>query len=109
MCDYSLQNVKTRHANVGDKVFTHRFNSGTTGFAAPEDAHVAVCLLPGTQLSFACEVKRSRLWPWSGNIVPHKTAVFRQVNKDSSHAHHDALEFPDGGMLLLTYLMEGQE
>jgi hypothetical protein len=24
-------------------------------------------------------------------------------------AHHDALEFPDGEVVLLTYLMEGQE
>lgn len=109
MCDYSLQNVRTRPAQVGDKLFSHRFNSGTTGFAAPEDAHVAVCLLPGTELSFAYEVKRSRLWPWSKNIIPHKTAIFRQINVDCPTVHHDALEFPDGDMVLLTYLMEGQE
>jgi hypothetical protein len=39
----------------------------------------------------------------------HKTAIFRQVNVDCLHAHHDALEFPDGEIVLLTYLMEGQE
>jgi hypothetical protein len=78
-------------------------------FQHPEDINVAVCLLPGTELSFAYEVRRSRLWPWSKNIVHHKTAIFRQVNVDCLHAHHDALEFPDGDMLLLTYLMEGQE
>ena len=100
MCDYILQNVKTRPAKVGDKLFTRRFSSGTGGFSAPEDINVAVCLLPGTELSFAYEVRRSRLWPWSKNILHHKTAIFR---------HHDALEFPDGDMLLLTYLMEGQE
>jgi hypothetical protein len=109
MCDYSLQNVKTRPAKVGDKLFTRRFPSGTAGFCAPEDIHVAVCLLSGTELAFACEVRRSRLWPWSKNIVPHKTAVFRQVNADCPNIHHDALEFPDGDMLLLTHLMEGQE
>jgi hypothetical protein len=78
-------------------------------FSAPEEINVAVCLLPGTELSFAYEVRRSRLWPWSKNIVHHKTAIFRQVNVDCLHAHHDALEFPDGDMLLLTYLMEGQQ
>ena len=109
MCDYSLQNLKTRPAKVGDKLFTRRFSSGTGGFSAPEDISVAICLLPGTELSFAYEVRRSRLWPWSKNIVHHKTAIFRQVNVDCLHAHHDALEFPDGDMLLLTYLMEGQE
>ena len=39
----------------------------------------------------------------------HKVAVFRQVNQDCPHVHHDALEFPDGELVLLTYLMEGQE
>jgi len=34
---YSLQNVKTRPAQVGDKLVTRRFSSGTSGFAAPED------------------------------------------------------------------------
>ena len=69
------------------------------------------CSVPasGTELSFAYEVKRSRLWPWSRNIIAHKVAVFRQVNQDCPHVHHDALEFPDGELVLLTYLMEGQE
>ena len=61
MCDYSLQNVKTRPAKIGDKLFTRRFSSGTGGFSAPEDINVAVCLLPGTEPSFAYEVRRSRL------------------------------------------------
>jgi len=109
MCDYSLQSVRTRPAKVGDRLFTRRFNSGTTSFTAPEDIHLAVCLLPGTELSFAYDVKRSCLWPWTKNIIPHKTAIFRQVNVDCPTVHHDALEFPDGNMVLLTYLMEGQE
>ena len=29
MCDYSLQNVKSRPAKVGDKLTTHHFNTGT--------------------------------------------------------------------------------
>ena len=91
MCDYSLETVKTRPARVGDKLVTHRFWSATGGFCAPEDIHLAVCLLTGTELSFAYEVKRSGLWPWSKNIVHHKTAIFRQVNVDCPHAHHDAL------------------
>jgi hypothetical protein len=109
MCDYSLHNVKTRPAKVGDKLVTRRFSSGTTGFSAPEDVGVAVCVLPGTELSFAYDVKRSRMWPWSKNIIAHKVAVFSQVNQDCPHVHHDALEFPDGEIVLLTYLMEGQQ
>ncbi len=53
MCDYSLHNVKSRPAKVGDKLTTRDFGTSTLGFAASEDATVAVCLLPGTELSFA--------------------------------------------------------
>jgi hypothetical protein len=106
MCDYSLHNVKSRPAKVGDKLTTRNFGTGTRGFAAPEDASVAVCLLPGTELSFAEEVAGVRLWPWS-KMVKHKTAIFRQVNQNNPRTHHDALEFPDGQIVLLTFLHEG--
>ncbi len=110
MCDFSLHHVKSRPAKVGDKLITRDFGRGTRGFAASEDANVAVCLLPGTELSFAKEVTRDKasLWPWS-NKIKHKAAIFRQVNKERVSAHHDALEFPDGQILLLTLLAEGQE
>ena len=39
----------------------------------------------------------------------HTTAIFRQVNKNEPMQHHDALEFPDGRIVLLTTLSEGQE
>ncbi len=52
MCDYSLHHVKTRPAKVGDKLTTRDFGLGTRGFAASEDINVAVCLLPGRELSF---------------------------------------------------------
>src|SRR6476661_3259673 len=58
MCDYSLHNVKTRPAQVGDKLTTRMFGWSTGGFAASEDKSVAVCLSPGTELSFADEVRK---------------------------------------------------
>ena len=112
MCDYSLHSVKSRPAKVGDKLTTRNFGTGTRGFAASEDAAVAVCVLPGTELAFAHEVKRlpARLWPWhDGAALNHKTAIFRQINKDKVALHHDALEFPDGQIVLLTFLREGQQ
>ena len=109
MCDYSLHSIKTRPARVGDKLTTRRFETGTRGFCAPEDASVAVCVLPGTELSFTEEVRRQRLWPWSRGAVNHRTAIFRQVNKAVLNTHHDALEFPDGKIVLLTFLHEGQQ
>src|SRR5271157_1679959 len=110
MCDYSLHSVKSRPAKVGDKLTTRDFGTGTRGFAASEDPSVAVCVLPGTELAFAQEVKRLRdkLWPWHDRVIKHKTAIFRQLNKEEMAAHHDALEFPDGQIVLLTRLSEGQ-
>ena len=109
MCDYSLHNVKTRPAQIGDKLTTRLFETGTRGFCAPEDKSVAVCLLPGTELAFTEEVRRVRSWPWSKGAIKHQTAIFRQINKKVSTTHHDALEFPDGYIVLLTFLQEGQK
>ncbi len=110
MCDYSLQNVKSRPAKVGDKLTTRLFGTGTRGFAAPEDSSVAVCLLPGTELSFADKAMciPTGLLAWRERVINHKTAIFRQINKDKAAVHHDALEFPDGQLVLLTLLCEGQ-
>ena len=42
-------------------------------------------------------------------MIKHKTAIFRQINQDDPRAHHDALEFPNGEVVLLTFLAQGQE
>src|SRR5207249_10405357 len=75
MCDYSLHNVKSRPAKVGDKLTTHNFNTGTRGFAAPEDVGTAVCVLPGTELAFASEVRcgQSRSFGWKPVALRHST------------------------------------
>ena len=111
MCDYSLQHVKSRPAKVGETLRTRQFNTATLGFAAPEDPNTAVCVLPGTELAFAIPVKCSPLgvFAWKPVTMKHATAIFRQVNKDNPRTHHDALEFPDGNVVLLTNLLEGQE
>jgi hypothetical protein len=111
MCDYSLHSVKSRPAKVGDKLTTRNFGTGTRGFAASEDRSVAVCVLPGTELSFTSEVKcfGMGLLGWRDKIITYNTAIFRQVNKDKVAAHHDAVEFPDGRIVLLTALNEGQQ
>src|SRR6266508_4413130 len=112
MCDYSLHHVATRPAKVGDKLMATRFpNSITRGFAAVGEPHVAVCLLPGTEIAFEANVECE---PSFGiGILPNKKigqrlARFRQINMDNAVTHHDALEFPDGQVVLLTRLCEGQ-
>jgi hypothetical protein len=112
MCDYSLQNVSSRTAKVGDKLTTRDFGTGTRGFAAAEDAAVAVCVLPGTELAFSSPVTVTDhrfVVGWKVEILGHATAIFRQEDKNEPMRHHDALEFPDGRIVLLTKLSEGQE
>ncbi len=100
MCDYSLHNVASRPAKVGDKLVTTKFDFLTRGFAAIGEPNVAVCLLPGTEVAFESEVERDHPF---GRLLPsmqfgklgHKVARFRQVNMDRPNAHHDALELPN--------------
>ena len=108
MCDYSLRFVASRPANVGDKLVSTRFPQTIThGFASVNDRNVAVCLLPGTELVFENEVRCETGFVLSWRLG-HKVAKFQQVNRGQSNVHYDALEFPDGKIVLLTHLCEGQ-
>jgi len=122
MCDYSLHNVASRPAKVGDKLTTTRFpRTVTCGFCDIGEPKVAVCLLPGTEIAFEAEVERQvdllqfaffgimslftgKKW-WK---IPHRLGRFRQINREKPRAHHDAIEFPDGRTILLTQLRAGQ-
>jgi hypothetical protein len=112
MCDYSLHHVASRRAKIEDKLIVTKFNNSITrGFAAVGEPHVAVCLLPGTEIAFEENVEFE---PSFGiGIIPNKKiaqrlARFRQINMDNAVTHHDALEFPDGQMIQLTRLCDGQ-
>ena len=106
MCDYSLDFVASRPAKTGDQLVSTRFkNSITRGFSAVGEPNVAVCLLPGTELAFEKDVD-SDLFP--KRTVGERLARFRQVNMHKPDAHHDALEFPNGEVVLVNRLYEGQ-
>jgi hypothetical protein len=117
MCDYSLANLASRPAVVGEKLITTQFNCSTKGFAAPGASTVAVCVLPGTEVAFDEEITSVRsllgIEGMEKTILGptrhgYKTAVFAQVNMDNALTHHDSLEFPDGSTVLLTNLIPGQ-
>jgi len=113
MCDYSLELVASRPAKIGEELVTTKFqNSMTRGFAAIGEPNVAVCLLPGTEIAFEKEVKYERFFALFPSMkfgkVGKKVAQFRQINLGKPIAHRDVLEFPDGEIVLLTRLCEGQ-
>jgi hypothetical protein len=112
MCDYSLRDVASRPAQVGDKLITHKFPSCTSGFTGICEPNVAVCLMPGTELAFEENVTYSHplsLLPWFRfGEVGANMARFRQINMGQQFVHHDALEFGNGKVVLLTRLHPDQ-
>ena len=107
-----MQHAKSRPAVVADKLVSHNFGRGTIGFKSVDDPvgdATAVCILPGTELSFDEAIKLR----WSYNEGKSfegqfTTAIFRQRDKDRPNVHHDVLEMPHGQQVLLTHLEEGQ-
>jgi hypothetical protein len=110
MCDYSLENVASRAARIGERLVSTQFvNSLTRGFSAVGEPEVAVCLLPGTELVFDLDVECDHpLGLYEKRKLRENVARFRQINMQSPYEHHDALEFPSGKVVLLTRLSIGQ-
>ena len=108
MCDYSLHAVATRPAQVGETLISTTFRgTSTRGFASEHAPAVAVCMLPGTELAFAENVRYDNRWIWTKS-VNFRVGKFGEIDPDVPHRHHDAIEFPDGSHVLVTQLCEGQ-
>jgi hypothetical protein len=109
MCDYSLHAVASRPAQVGETLVTTTFRgTSTRGFASESDPSVAVCMLPGTELAFADDVKYDNRWIWTRS-VNSRVGKFGKMDPHIPDRHHDAIEFPDGNYVLVTQLCEGQK
>jgi hypothetical protein len=114
MCDYSLHQIASRPAKVGDELVTTEFaNTFTRGFAAVGEPTTAVCLFAGTELAFREEVERDhlldKLLPWLRlGTLGDRVARFRQIAVDRPNVHHDALEFANGKIAFVTTLRPGQ-
>ncbi len=110
MCDYSLQHIASRAAKVQDRLITTAFpNSITRGFASIAVPKVAVCLLPGTEIAFDDDVEFQPAFRLlRPRTAGQRLARFRQIDTNQLTVHHDALEFPDGQVVLVTRLLPGQ-
>jgi hypothetical protein len=107
MCDYSLHAVATRPAKVAETLVSTKFSTGgTRGFASPDDPKVAVCLRPGTEIAFENDVQTGGMM-FRKNIGV-RLARFRQIDLNKPYQHHDALEFSNGAIVLVTNLTAGQ-
>jgi hypothetical protein len=107
MCDYSLHAVASRPAEVGEALVSSKFQTtATRGFASPNNPQVAVCLRPGTEVAFENNVQMEGRLFRKG--IADRLARFRQIDLDRSTRHHDALEFSNGAIVLVTDLVPGQ-
>ena len=106
MCDYSLHAVATRPADVAETLVSTEFSTGTRGFASPDNPNVAVCLRPGTEIAFENEVQTGGMM--FRKSVGDRLARFRQIALNKAYQHHDALEFSNGAIVLVTDLTAGQ-
>jgi hypothetical protein len=114
MCDYSLHTIASRPAKTGDLLVTTSFSGSydLRGFCAKNEPGVAVCLMPGTELAFRTIPARHRVlaplvWLGVSLRIDSKLARFRQVSFDDQV--HDALEFANGEVELVTGLRRGLE
>jgi hypothetical protein len=107
MCDYSLHAVATRPAKVAETLVSTNFSTGgTRGFASPDDPKVAVCLRPGTEIAFENDVQTGGMM--FRKSIGVRLARFRQIDLNKPYQHHDALEFSNGAIVLVTDLTAGQ-
>src|SRR5262249_53395115 len=104
MCDYSLHLAASRPAELAETlVTTEFFGTRTRGFASPSDAGTAVCLRPGTEIAFEENAYiQGALFRWP---IKDRLARFRQINLEDPAQHHDALEFANGRIVLVTDLV----
>ena len=107
MCDYSLHAVATRPAEVAETLVSTKFQTTSTrGFASPDNPNIAVCLRPGTEIAFEREVQTDGMT--FRKSIGDQLARFRQINLNEPTQHHDALEFSNGTVVLVTDLTPGQ-
>jgi hypothetical protein len=106
MCDDSLRLIAARPAELTETIVTTQFfGTKTRGFASPFDPTTAICLGPGTEIAFEENAYIQGMlfrWPVKGQLVR-----FRQIDLGKPTQHHDALEFANGRIVLLTDLVLG--
>src|SRR5262249_43716889 len=97
----------------GPPAACHEANARTPPIARPIAGwlKMTVCLLPGTEIAFdenvECEPSFG-VGVLANKKIGQQLARFRQINMHNPVTHHDALEFPDGHVVLLSRLCEGQ-
>jgi hypothetical protein len=110
MCDYSLDGMASRPAEVGDRIIVTRFaTSFTRGFGLVAARDIAVCLSPGIEIVFdRGAAVDARYVGLPNRVIGESVARFRRINDGRPALPHDALEFSNGEIALVALFAEGQ-
>ena len=107
MCDFSLHAIKSRPAEVGDKLTTRQFPLSTTASLPRKISRLQYACVQGR----SCPLRR-RLGDVRGRGLRRLSITKPRSSGRSIGTSRTAttmpLEFPDGQILLLTLLQEGQ-
>ena len=98
--------VAVQFAKTGDKLVTTR--STACGFAAFGKPDAPVSLLSGTELAFEKDIKYYHRFSLLRFSRGYKTAKFRHFNVGTPGEEHDAIEFPNGQIVMVSELVGGQ-
>ena len=82
------------------------YRARSAALLSPDSPTVAVYLRPGTEIAFEVDA-RTESFLFRRNVHA-RLARFRQIGLDYAAQHHDALEFSNGAIVLLTNLTPGQ-
>jgi hypothetical protein len=101
MCDYSLEQYRSRPARVGESYETYRFPSGTVGFIAPGDAFTAVCMAYDTRLRLTGVPQAVRN---CCQVTADEDVTF---TRHETGPYHDGVRFANGAVMTLQRLGPG--
>ena len=98
MCDYSLEMYRSRPAREGVNYETHRFQSGSIGFVAPEDPSTAICMASDMRLKLEGIPERIQL---IYSVTANEVVTFARLEIGM---YRDGVRFANGTEITLQQL-----
>ena len=81
MCDFSLHAIKSRPAEVGDKLTTHQFPLGTQASLPRKISTLQYACVRGRSCRSQRKIGAYDRGRGVRTVINHKTAIFRQINQ----------------------------
>jgi hypothetical protein len=93
------QNMRPRTA-INDNVFDFQallhpatvFEHRRTWYRSESAPEIAVCILPGSELAFASNVKYQSQWLWP-QVIESRVGKFSVLDPQAPQRHHEAIEY----------------